>query len=56
MEGNIENENLSTSWVDPKIVLQPHIEPKNRALGPQTVKYDPKIKSKLNVRTDGNKK
>ena len=38
----------------PKTVFEPHIEPKNSPLGPKIVKNYPKIKSKLNVRIEGN--
>ena len=40
---------------DPKIVFEPYPNPKNSPLGPQTVKNDPKIEPKLNVRVEGNK-
>ena len=54
MEGNIENESCSTTWVDPKTVFKPYTDPKNSPLGPQKVKNDPKIESKLNVWIEGN--
>ena len=39
--------------MDPKTVLEPHIEPKNSPLGPKKVKKYPEIKSKSNVRIEG---
>ena len=39
--------------MDPKTVLEPHIEPKNSPLGPTKVKNNPKIKPNSNVRIDG---
>ena len=54
-ERNKENESSSTTWVDPKTVYEPFLNPKNSLLGPPKVKNDPKIKSKSNVRIDGNK-
>ena len=41
-------------WVDPKSFFEPYPDPKNSPLGPQKVKNDPKIKSKSNVRMEGN--
>ena len=41
--------------MDPKTVFEPHIEHKKSPLGPQKVKDDSKIKSKSNVRIEGNK-
>ena len=38
----------------PKQFFEPHIEPKNSPLGPQKVKNNPKIKSKANVKNEGN--
>ena len=38
----------------PKISFEPYPDPKNSPLGPQKVKDDPKIKSKSNVRIEGN--
>ena len=55
MEKYIENENCSTTWVDPKTVFEPFPNPKNSPLGPQKVKNDPKIKSKWNIRIEKNK-
>ena len=45
----VQNKSYSTTLVDPKIVYEPY------PLGPQKVKNNPKIKSKLNVRFEGNK-
>ena len=39
---------------DPKTVVEPHTNLKNSPLGPQKVKNYPKIKSKSNVRVEGN--
>ena len=55
IEGNIENESCSTTWLDPKTVFEPFHSPKNSPLGPQKVKNDPKIKQKSNVRIERNK-
>ena len=52
----IENESRSTTWVDPKTVFEPHIEPKNISLGPKKSKKSPKIKWKSNVRMKERKK
>ena len=38
----------------PKTVFDPFPNPKYSPLGPQKVKNDPKIKSKSNVRIEGN--
>ena len=38
----------------PKTVVEPYPNPRNSPLGPQKVKNDPKIKSKSNVRIEGN--
>ena len=35
-------------------VVEPYSKPKNNPLGPQKVKNDPKIKSKSNVKIEGN--
>ena len=40
--------------VVPKTVVEPYPNPKNSPLGPQKVKNDPKIKSKSNIRIEGN--
>ena len=40
--------------MDPKTVFEHHIEPKNSPLEPKIVKNKPKIKSKSNVRIEGN--
>ena len=42
IQGIIQNESFSTTWVDPKTVLEPHIEPKNSPLGPRKSKMTPK--------------
>ena len=55
IEGNIENESCSITWVDSKTVFEPFPNPKKSPLGPQKVKSDPKIKSKSNVRIKRNK-
>ena len=39
---------------DLKTVFEPYPNPKNGSSGPQKVKNDPKIKSKSNVRIEGN--
>ena len=44
MDENIENKSCSTTWADPKTVLELFFNPKNSLLGPQKVKNDPKIK------------
>ena len=54
IEGNIENESCSTTWVDPQTVFEPCSNPKNSPLGPQKVKNDPKIRSKSSVRIEVN--
>ena len=41
--------------MDPKTVFEPHIESKNIPLGSKKVKNNPKIKSKSNIRSEGNK-
>ena len=67
IERNKENESGSTTWVDPKSVVEPYPNPKlarktvfepypnpiNIQLGTPKVKSDPKIKSKSNVRIEG---
>ena len=40
---NIENESCSTTWVDPKTVVEPYPNPKNSPLGPQKVKLIQKL-------------
>ena len=57
-----ENQNLQLKKVkkikvvqlDPKTVFEHYPYPKNRPLGLQKVKKDPKIKSKSNIRIEGN--
>ena len=44
IQGIIENESCSTTWVDPKTVFESHIEPEKSLLGPKKVKNKPKIK------------
>ena len=39
----------------PQNSFEPHIEPKNIPLGSKKVKNNPKIKSKSNIRSEGNK-
>ena len=46
IEGHIENESCSTTWVDPKTVVQPYPHSRNSPLGPKKVKNDSKIKEK----------
>ena len=41
-------------WVSEKVTSREAIASKNSPLGPQKVKNDPKIKSKSNVRIEGN--
>ena len=54
IEGNIENESCSTTWVDPKTVIEPYSDRQISLLGPQkTKKTTIKIKSILNVRIQG---
>ena len=55
IERNKENESCSTTWVDPKSVVEPYPSLKNSPLGPQKVKNDPKIESKSNVEIERNK-
>ena len=54
IEGNIENENCSTTRVDPKTVFEPYPDPKNSPFGPKTVKNDSKIKAKLKSQSEVN--
>ena len=44
IERNKENESYSTTWLDPKTVVDPYPSPKNAPVGPQKVKNNPKIK------------
>ena len=37
IERNIENESCSTTWVDPKTVVEPCPHPKSSPLGPKKV-------------------
>ena len=53
VEGIIENESCSTTWVDPKIVLGSYPNPKKNPSGPKKVKNYPKIKSNSKVRILG---
>ena len=50
IDGNIQNENCSTTSVDHKTVFELFLNPKISPLGAQKVKNNPKIKSKLKVR------
>ena len=54
IEGDIENESCSSTWVDPKIDFKPFPDPKNSPFGLQKFKKDPKIKSKWKVRIEEN--
>ena len=36
-EVSIENKNYSTTWVDPKTVLELYPDPKNSPLGPKRI-------------------
>ena len=56
IEGNIENISCSTTQMDPRTVFKPYPNPnpKNSPLGPHNVKNDRKIRSKSNVRIEGN--
>ena len=49
IEGNIENESVSTTWVDPKTVGEPYCDPQTSPLGSQKDKNNPKIKSNSKV-------
>ena len=49
-EENIENQSWSTTWVHPKTFLKSNLDPKNRPLGFQKFKNNPKIKSNTKVR------
>ena len=55
IQGEMENENCSTTCVEPKTVFEPPIEPKNSPIGLLKVKKNPPIKLKSNVRIEGNK-
>ena len=55
IDWNIHNESWTTTWVDPKTVFEPFLDPKNSLSGPKKVKNDPKIKSKSNARIKQNK-
>ena len=43
IEGNIENESCSTTWVDPKTFLNPTPTPKPAHLGTKKTKTTPKL-------------
>ena len=43
VEGNIENESCSTTWVDPKTVVKPYSDPQTSLLGPHKTKTTPKL-------------
>ena len=47
------SENISWESIR-ETAFEPYPNPKNSPLGPQKVKNDPKIKSKSNVRIEGN--
>ena len=53
IQGNIEDESWSTTWVDLKTVVEPYSDHKANPLGPQKDKNDSKIKSKSNVTIQG---
>ena len=55
IQGIIENESCSTTWVHHKTVFEPIVEPKNSPLGPKKVNNNQKIKSKSNFRMEGSK-
>ena len=38
IEGNIKSESCSTTWLDPKTVYIPFLDPKNSPLGPKSQK------------------
>ena len=38
IEGKIENESCSITWVDPKTVVEPYLDPQTRPLGPKKTK------------------
>ena len=54
IQGIIENESCSTTWVNLNKIFEPHIAPKNSPLGPQKVKKNPDIDKKSNIRIDEN--
>ena len=43
VEGNIENESCSTTWVDPKTFVKPYSNTQSSALGPHKTKMNPKL-------------
>merc|ERR1712198_207165 len=55
IEQNSENKSYYSILGDPKTVFEPYPNPKNSPLGPQKVKNDPKIKSKVDARIERNK-
>ena len=54
IEQYYENKSYQSILGDPKTVFEPYPNPKNSPLGPQKVKNEPKIKSKSNVKIEGN--
>ena len=46
----VENKSYLATWVDPKTIFEPNLEPKNSPSGPQNIKCDPNIKSNSNIR------
>ena len=48
IEENIENKSVSTTYVDPKTVFEPHPDPEISPLGPQQVKITPKLDQNQN--------
>ena len=45
---------VQITWVNHKTVFEPNPDPKKSPLGAQKVKNYPKIKSKSNIRIEGN--
>ena len=43
VEGKIENESFSTTWVDPKTFVKPYSNPQSSPLGPHKTKMTPKL-------------
>ena len=43
VEGNIENESCSSTWVDPKTVVKPYSNPQTSPIGPHKTKTTPKL-------------
>ena len=49
IERSIENESCSTTWVDPKTVVETYPNPKNSPLGHQKFKINHNIKTESKV-------